>query len=164
MELIKKLIDIVLHVDDHLKELVPQYGLWIYVILFLIIFCETGLVVTPFLPGDSLLFAIGALAGASVLSLPTILLSLTIAAILGDTVNYWIGHFIGPKVFKSNSRFFNRKHLEKTHEFYERYGGKTNPSRRPANSAAARRSAVVPGLRRWPSARSQKSKSATASK
>jgi membrane-associated protein len=125
MEMVKKLIDIVLHVDDYLKDLVPQYGPWIYAILFLIIFCETGLVVTPVLPGDSLLFAIGALAGAGVLSLPLILLLLVVAAILGDTVNYWIGHFIGPKVFKGESRFLNKKYLDKTHEFYERYGGKT---------------------------------------
>jgi membrane-associated protein len=127
MQWIKKLVDIVLHLDDHLKELVPQYGPWIYAILFLIIFCETGLVVTPILPGDSLLFAVGALAGAKILELPliVILLMLTVAAILGDTVNYWIGHFVGPRVFKTESRFLNRKHLEKTHEFYERYGGKT---------------------------------------
>lgn len=125
MELLKKLIDIVLHVDDHLKELVPEYGVWIYAILFLIIFAETGLVVTPFLPGDSLLFAIGALAGADVLNLPTILVLLSVAAILGDTVNYWAGHLIGPKVFKYDSRFLNKKYLDKTHDFYERYGGKT---------------------------------------
>ena len=125
MELIKKLIDIVLHVDEHLARLVPEYGPWIYALLFLIIFCETGLVVTPILPGDSLLFAIGALAGTHVLSLPVVLVLLSVAAILGDTVNYWIGHLIGPRVFKSNSRFLKRKHLEKTHEFYERYGGKT---------------------------------------
>jgi membrane-associated protein len=125
MELLKKLIDIVLHVDDYLKDLVPQYGLWIYVILFLIIFAETGLVVTPFLPGDSLLFAIGALCGADVLNLPTILISLIIAAILGDTVNYWIGHYMGPKVFKGEGRFLKKAYLDKTHDFYERYGGKT---------------------------------------
>ena len=125
MELVLKAIDIVLHLDKYLKDLVPQYGVWIYAILFAIIFCETGLVITPFLPGDSLLFAIGALAGAGTLSLPTILVILTIAAILGDTVNYWIGHFMGPKVFKGNSRFLNKKYLDRTHEFYERYGGKT---------------------------------------
>jgi membrane-associated protein len=125
MEWIKKLIDIVLNVDEHLARLVPEYGGWIYALLFLIIFCETGLVVTPVLPGDSLLFAIGALAGAKVLSLPVVLILLSIAAVLGDTVNYWIGHYLGPKVFKSESRFLNQKHLEKTHEFYERYGGKT---------------------------------------
>ena len=125
MEMVTKLIDIVLNVDDYLKDLVPQYGLWIYAILFLIIFCETGLVVTPFLPGDSLLFAIGALAGAEVLNLPTILVLLTIAAILGDTVNYWIGHYFGPKVFKGDGRFLRKQYLDKTHDFYERYGGKT---------------------------------------
>jgi membrane-associated protein len=125
MELVRKFIDIVLHLDRYLKDLVPEYGLWIYAILFLIIFCETGLVVTPILPGDSLLFAVGALAGAGALNLYVILGLLTVAAIGGDTVNYWAGHFIGPKVFKKESRFLNRKHLEKTHEFYERYGGKT---------------------------------------
>jgi membrane-associated protein len=125
MDWVKKLIDIVLHVDEHLARLVPEYGPWMYAILFLIIFCETGLVVTPFLPGDSLLFAIGALCGAKVLSLPAILVLLSLAAISGDTVNYWIGRFVGPKVFKSESRLLNRKYLEKTHDFYERYGGKT---------------------------------------
>lgn len=125
MDLLKKFIDIVLHLDKYLKELVPEYGLWIYAILFLIIFCETGLVVTPFLPGDSLLFAVGALAGAGALNLFAVVGLLLVAAILGDSVNYAIGHFAGPKVFKTESRFLNRKHLEKTHEFYERYGGKT---------------------------------------
>lgn len=125
MEMVKKLIDIVLHVDDYLKDLVPQYGIWIYAILFLIIFAETGLVVTPFLPGDSLLFAIGALSGAQVLSLPVVLLLLTVAAILGDTVNYWVGHYMGPKVFKGDGRFLKKSYLDKTHNFYERYGGKT---------------------------------------
>lgn len=125
MEMVRKLIDIVLHVDDYLKDLVPQYGIWIYAILFLIIFAETGLVVTPFLPGDSLLFAIGALCGGQVLNLPTVLILLTIAAILGDTVNYWIGHYMGPKVFKGDGRFLRKAYLEKTHDFYERYGGKT---------------------------------------
>ena len=122
----KKVLDIVLHLDRYLKDLVPEYGVWIYAILFLIIFCETGLVVTPFLPGDSLLFAIGALAGAGALNLWLILILLTIAAIIGDTVNYWIGHYVGPKVFRTEgSRWMNRKHLDKTHAFYERYGGKT---------------------------------------
>lgn len=126
MELLKKLIDIVLHVDDHLRNLVDQYGAWwMYVILFAIIFAETGLVVTPFLPGDSLLFAVGALCGQEILSLPTILILLTVAAILGDTVNYWIGHYMGPKVFKGNGRFLKKEYLERTHNFYERYGGKT---------------------------------------
>jgi membrane-associated protein len=125
MEWIKKLIDLVFHVDEHLARLVPDYGPWIYALLFLIIFCETGLVVTPVLPGDSLLFAIGALCGTGVLNLPTVLILLSIAAILGDTVNYWIGHYMGPKVFKQDGRFLKKAYLDKTHAFYERYGGKT---------------------------------------
>jgi membrane-associated protein len=108
-----------------LKDLIPEYGVWIYAILFLIVFCETGLVFTPFLPGDSLLFAIGALAGAGSLSLLGVQAVLIAAALLGDNTNYWVGYFIGPKLFKGESRFLNRKHLEKTHGFYERYGGKT---------------------------------------
>ena len=126
MELIQKLIDLVLHLDQHLVELVTQYGSWTYGILFLIIFCETGLVVTPFLPGDSLLFAVGALAATGALDVTSVVILLSAAAIIGDNVNYWIGHAVGPRVFqRESSRFFNRKHLERTHRFYERYGGKT---------------------------------------
>src|ERR1051326_5404329 len=125
MEVLKRLIDIVLHLDRYLKDLVPEYGIWIYALLFLIIFCETGLVVTPILPGDSLLFTIGALCGVKVMSLPLILVLLPVAAILGDNVNYFIGRKIGPKVFRSQNRWLNRKHLERTHTFYEVYGGKT---------------------------------------
>ena len=125
MEWIKKLIDWVLNVDEHLERIAPDYGPWIYALLFLIIFCETGLVVTPVLPGDSLLFAIGALCGKEILNLPTVLILLSIAAILGDTVNYWIGHYMGPKVFKRDGRFLKKAYLDKTHAFYERYGGKT---------------------------------------
>src|SRR5262245_37682364 len=126
MELINYFIDFVLHLDQHLDALVRTYETWAYVILFLIIFCETGLVVTPFLPGDSLLFAIGAIAAKGSLDLFWILILLTIAAIIGDTVNYWVGNVIGPRVFSSStSRWLNRKHLERTHEFYEKYGGKT---------------------------------------
>jgi membrane-associated protein len=126
MELIKRLIDLVLHLDQHLVELVTQYGTWTYGILFLIIFCETGLVVTPFLPGDSLLFAVGALAATGALDVSSVVILLTAAAIIGDNVNYWIGYTIGPRVFQGeSSRFFNRKHLERTHRFYEKYGGKT---------------------------------------
>ncbi len=126
MELIKQLIDLVLHLDQHLVELVTQYGSWTYAILFLIIFCETGLVVTPFLPGDSLLFAIGALSATGALD-PLLLVGLlSVAAIIGDTVNYWVGYRIGPRVFHGEgSRLLNPKHLERTHAFYERYGGKT---------------------------------------
>lgn len=129
MELIRKFIDLVLHIDQHLGELIQQFGPWMYVILFLIIFCETGLVVTPFLPGDSLLFAVGtfcALPPPNNLSLGLLIVLLTVAAIIGDSVNYWIGARLGPRLFKGeNVRFLNRKHLERTHEFYERYGGKT---------------------------------------
>ena len=126
MELIKNLIDIVLHLDRHLGWLVGEYQGWTYAILFLIIFCETGLVVTPFLPGDSLLFAIGALAAKDALNVFWVSVLLSIAAILGDTVNYWVGYKLGPRVFSSqNSRWLNREHLQRTHEFYEKYGGKT---------------------------------------
>ncbi len=121
-------VDIVLHLDKHLALLVQQYGLWIYGILFFIVFAETGFVVTPFLPGDSLLFVAGALAaigegGMDILVLMGVLIT---AAILGNTVNYQIGRFLGPKVFHwENSRFFNRDALVKTHAFYEKHGGKT---------------------------------------
>ncbi|HEY7182388.1 MAG TPA: DedA family protein [Blastocatellia bacterium] len=126
MELIKHLIDIVLHLDTHLVDLVTRYGTFSYAILFAIIFCETGLVVTPFLPGDSLLFAIGALSAKGALDVYTVALLLTLAAILGDSTNYWIGYFVGPKVFRSeNSRWFNRAYLERTSAFYEKYGAKT---------------------------------------
>ncbi|RPI81024.1 MAG: DedA family protein [Planctomycetaceae bacterium] len=126
MEFLLYLKDIILHVDVHLDELIRQFGPWIYVLMFAVIFCETGLVVTPFLPGDSLLFALGAFAARGTLSLPVLLVSLTIAAILGDTVNYWIGAWLGPRIFRGEKlRFLNPKHLERTHEFFERYGGKT---------------------------------------
>jgi len=125
MEAFRKLIDIVLHLDRYLKDLVPEYGGWIYAILFLIVFCETGLVVTPILPGDSLLFAIGALAGAGTISLLGVQCTLLAAVFCGDNTNYWIGHFIGPKLFKGESRLLNRSYLDRTHAFYERYGGKT---------------------------------------
>ena len=126
MEFIKSLIDLFLHLDQHLGELIRNYGLWTYLILFLIIFCETGLVVTPFLPGDSLLFAAGTFAARGDLNVYWLFILLSVAAIIGDTVNYWIGHYIGPKVFhKENVRFLNKKHLERTHAFYEKYGGKT---------------------------------------
>jgi membrane-associated protein len=126
MEFIKQVIDIVLHLDTHLGHLIQHYHGWIYAILFTIIFCETGLVVTPFLPGDSLLFAAGAFAAAGSLKLAWLLLLLAGAAILGDTANYWIGHYVGPKVFhKEKTRFFKKQYLERTHAFYEKYGGQT---------------------------------------
>ena len=116
-----------LHLDVYLNEIIAQYGLWTYSILFVTIFCETGLVVTPFLPGDSLLFVTGSLAASENSSLNPWLLVfvLSVAAILGDTVNYWLGHFIGPKAFTDKRRFLKREYLERTHRFYEKYGGKT---------------------------------------
>lgn len=126
MELIQQLIDFILHIDVHLNEIIRNYGVWTYLILFLIIFCETGFVVTPFLPGDSLLFACGAFAANGSLDVWLLCLLLTIAAIAGDTVNYWIGAYIGPRAFaKEDSRFFKKKYLIRTHEFYEKHGGKT---------------------------------------
>lgn len=125
MELLQQLFDFFLQLDDHLYALIREYGAWTYAVLFLIIFCETGLVVTPFLPGDSLLFAAGAISATGALDPHLTFLLLTIAAILGDTVNYAIGHYIGPKAFTGRYRFLKREYLEKTHEFYERYGGKT---------------------------------------
>ncbi|MBI3803700.1 MAG: DedA family protein [Nitrospirae bacterium] len=126
MEFFKTFIDLFLHLDRHLVAVFQDYGPWTYLILFLIIFCETGLVVTPFLPGDSLLFGVGALAAGSDLHIGWLFILLSLAAILGDAVNYWIGHLIGPKVFqKKESRFFKKEHLDRTHQFYEKYGGKT---------------------------------------
>jgi len=126
MELLTQLIDLILHLDRYLVDLVTRFGGWTYAILFLIIFCETGLVLMPFLPGDSLLFAIGALTSTGALDVYWISILLIVAAILGDTVNYWIGYSIGPRIFTSDrSRWLNREHLERTHRFYEKYGGKT---------------------------------------
>jgi len=125
LELLAQLIDIVLHLDRHLVLLIAQYGYWVYGILFLIIFCETGLVVTPFLPGDSLLFVVGALAATGALDLQWVILLLMAAAFLGDNTNYWIGRFIGPRVFKQDARWLNRAYLNKTEAFYEKHGGKT---------------------------------------
>ncbi len=126
MEFIKDLLDIAIHLDVHLAELIANYGTWTYAILFLIIFCETGLVVTPFLPGDSLLFAAGSLAAITALDVNLLAFLLFVAAVAGDNTNYWIGYFTGPKVFsKQNSRFLNKDYLLRTHAFYERHGGKT---------------------------------------
>ncbi|SPD72055.1 conserved hypothetical protein; putative inner membrane protein [uncultured Desulfobacterium sp.] len=123
---LKLIIDILLHLDKYLDVLIAAMGMWTYVILFIIIFCETGLVITPFLPGDSLLFAIGTFAAIGSLDVNISIILLSIAAIAGDTANYWIGNIIGPRVFhQETSRFFNKQHLERTHQFYERYGGKT---------------------------------------
>ncbi len=126
MDYLTGFIDIILHLDKHLAVLLQLYGQWVYAILFFIIFSETGFVVTPFLPGDSLLFVAGALAALGGMDILLLLLVLTGAAILGNTVNYHIGRFLGPRVFHwEQSRFFNRAALEKTHAFYERHGGKT---------------------------------------
>jgi membrane-associated protein len=125
VELIWSLIDFILHIDRHLSGIIQNYGTWTYLILFLIIFCETGLVVTPLLPGDSLLFAAGAFAAQGVLDPLLLMVLLSVAAIAGDTVNYWIGYHTGPKIFrKENVRFLNREYLERTHRFYEKHGGK----------------------------------------
>lgn len=126
MEAISWFIDFFLHLDKHLAEIIAQYGTLTYTILFLIIFAETGLVVTPILPGDSLLFAAGALAGTTgILSPHWLFLILTVAGILGDTVNYHVGKYLGPKVFNEQTRWLKREYLQRTHEFYERHGGKT---------------------------------------
>lgn len=128
MELIGKFIDLIMHLDVHLNSLIVTYQLWTYLILFAVIFCETGLVIAPFLPGDSLLFATGALAASpsSPLYVGWLFLVLSAAAVLGDTVNYWIGYAIGPKIFQQQKiRFLKKEHLERTHLFYEKYGGIT---------------------------------------
>ena len=120
------LVDFILHVDRHLREFVDAYGGWVYALLFLIIFVETGLVVMPFLPGDSLLFVVGALAGAGLMNYPLVMVLLVAAAVLGDQVNYSIGRYFGPRVFGwEQSRWFNRRAFDQAHGFYERYGGVT---------------------------------------
>ncbi len=125
MDILAQFIDFVLHVDVHLAAFLAQYGAWTYVLLFCIVFCETGLVVTPILPGDSLLFVTGALSGAGLMHAPTVVGLLSVAAIGGDTVNYWIGRRVGPAVFeREKTRFFKKEHLLQAHEFYERHGGK----------------------------------------
>jgi membrane-associated protein len=125
MEIIYNLIDFIIHIDKHLNEIISAYGTLTYFILFAIIFAETGLVITPFLPGDSLLFAAGTFAALDSIDVYLLFVLLSIAAILGDTVNYWVGHYIGPRVFKEDRKFIKKEYLEKTHAFYEKYGGKT---------------------------------------
>lgn len=125
METVLYLIDFLLHLNVHLGEIISNYGTWTYLILFIIIFCETGLVVTPILPGDSLLFAAGAFAATGVMDIYFLFMILSIAAIMGDTVNYSIGKAFGPRVFKENVRFLKKEYLDKTHAFYEKHGGKT---------------------------------------
>ncbi|MGB8958098.1 MAG: DedA family protein [Candidatus Aminicenantales bacterium] len=126
MELVKKILDIALHLDRYLSAIILQYGIWTYAILFLVIFVETGFVVMPFLPGDSLLFAAGTFAALKALKIGWLLLILSAAAVLGDTINYWVGRRLGPKVFhKESARFFKKEYLDRTHAFYEKHGGKT---------------------------------------
>ena len=126
MEFASYLIDFILHVDKHIAAFVQAYGMWVYTLLFLIVFVETGLVVMPFLPGDSLLFVVGALCGVGMMNLPLAIAVLLAAAILGDQCNYSIGRYFGPKVFQwEQSRFFNRRAFDAAHAFYERHGGVT---------------------------------------
>ena len=126
MDIIFYFLDFFIHLDKYLPVIIDSFGVWAYVIVFIVIFCETGLVVTPVLPGDSLLFALGALAAMGALHIEALLILLCIAAITGDTVNYGIGHYIGPKVFHyEDGRFFKKEYLIKTHRFYEKHGGKT---------------------------------------
>jgi membrane-associated protein len=125
MQILKGLLDFVLHLDKHLSPIIQEYGAWTYLLLAAIVFCETGLVVTPFLPGDSLLFAAGAFAAGGSLSIAVLIGALMVAAILGDTANYWIGHFLGHRLIDGRRRVIKPEHLARTHEFFEKYGGKT---------------------------------------
>ncbi|MDD5687568.1 MAG: DedA family protein [Elusimicrobia bacterium] len=126
MELIINFVNVLLHLDKYLVLLIENYGMWVYLILFLIVFCETGLVVTPFLPGDSLIFVVGTLAAAGSLNIIPLFIFIVIAAILGDTVNYWIGNFLGPETIqKKKMRFIKKEYIERTEKFYAKYGGKT---------------------------------------
>jgi membrane-associated protein len=126
MDLLLQFVDLFLHLDRHISYVLQTFGVWTYLIVFLIVFCETGLVVTPILPGDSLLFGLGTFAARGDLDVTWLLLSLAVAAIGGDTVNYAIGQYVGPKVFtRKDSRFFKREYLDRTHRFYEKYGGVT---------------------------------------
>jgi membrane-associated protein len=126
MDLIAGFLDLVVHLDQHLRALAQNYGNWIYAVLFLIVFLETGLVITPFLPGDSLLFVAGTIAAAGELHVHGLVLVLIFAAVIGDSVNYAVGRYLGPRVFRfEDSRFFKRAYLDRTHAFFERHGGKT---------------------------------------
>ena len=125
MELVAALWDFVVNLDVHLAAFIAEHGVWVYALLFVIVFCETGLVVTPFLPGDSLLFVVGTLAAAGGMDIVLVMALLVAAALCGDNTNYWIGRWVGPRVFRDEqARWLNRRHLERTHAFYERHGGK----------------------------------------
>jgi membrane-associated protein len=125
VDLLRNIIDLFVHLDQHLSRVISEYGTWTHLILFLIVFCETGLVVTPFLPGDSLLFAAGAFAALGALDVRLVVLLLIAAAVLGDTVNYWVGAYVGPRAFRGDVRFLRKEYLDRTHAFYEKHGGKT---------------------------------------
>ncbi len=125
MEALRVVVDIFLHLDKHLSEIIAQYGIWTYGLLFFVIFMETGFVVTPFLPGDSLLFAAGTFAALEALNVWVLFVLLATAAVLGDTVNYWIGHFIGERAYTGEIRWIKKEYLDRTHEFFEKHGGKT---------------------------------------
>jgi len=125
VDLIRWLLDVFLHLDRHLGDVIAQYGTWTYLLLFVIVFCETGLVATPFLPGDSLLFAAGTFAAVGALDVGWLWTLLFAAAVAGDTVNYWIGAFVGPRAFTGQYRFLKKEYLDRTHRFYEKHGGKT---------------------------------------
>jgi len=125
MELLAQFIDILLHLDRYLAQFVADHGIWVYLLLFLIVFAETGLVITPFLPGDSLLFVAGTLAAAGGMDVGWLCAILAAAAILGDTVNYWVGNWFGARLFRDDARWLKREYLDRTHKFYERHGGKT---------------------------------------
>ncbi len=125
MDLFRTIVDLFLHLDKHLSQVISHYGVWTYLILFLIVFAETGLVVTPFLPGDSLLFAAGTFAALGALDVRLLLVLLVAAAIIGDTVNYWVGAWIGPRAFSGRVRWLRKDYLDRTHAFYEKHGGKT---------------------------------------
>jgi membrane-associated protein len=125
MNLLLLIIDFIIHMDKYLGQIIHDYGMWTYLILFFVIFMETGFVITPFLPGDSLIFAAGTFAGMGYLNIGILFVVLSTAAILGDTVNYWIGHMIGPRAFSGNIRFLKKEYLDRTHAFYEKHGGKT---------------------------------------
>jgi membrane-associated protein len=125
MDLFRTIVDLFLHLDKHLSQVISHYGVWTNLILFLIVFAETGLVVTPFLPGDSLLFAAGTFAALGALDVPLLLVLLVAAAIIGDTVNYWVGAWIGPRAFSGRVRWLRKDYLDRTRAFYEKHGGKT---------------------------------------
>jgi membrane-associated protein len=125
VELVATLWDLAVHLDQHLASFVAEHGAWVYALLFAIVFCETGLVVTPFLPGDSLLFVAGAIAAVGDMNIFAVVATLIAAALCGDNVNYWVGRLVGPKVFTTRSRWLNARHLQRAHDFYERHGGKT---------------------------------------